>query len=82
MYRFEDTEIEMLVFITKAFLKKYPFFTAFLSVNFFGKSIISELWIIDVLTGIRKNKFIHNKGGEHLRSILNVEKKKKTIEFF
>ena len=79
MHRFEGAEIKMLVFITETFLEKHPFFTTFLSANFFGKSIIYELCIMLILTGIRKNKFIRNKGEESLRSILNIEKKKRTI---
>ena len=43
MYKFEGTEIKTLVFITEAFFQKNQFFTTFLSVNFFGKSIIAEL---------------------------------------
>ena len=82
MHRFEGTEIKILVFSTEGSLEKHVFFTTFLTVNFFGKSIISALWLIDVLTGIRKNESIHNKRGESLRSILNTEKKKKNIEFF
>ena len=81
MHRFEGTEIKILVFSTGGFLEK-EVFTTFLTVNFFGKSIISELWIIDVVTGVRKNEFIHNERGESLRSKLNTEKKKRTIYSF
>ena len=51
-----------MVFITEASLKKTFVFTTFLAVNFFGKSIISELWIIDVLTGIIKANIFIIKG--------------------
>ena len=77
MYRFEGTDIKMLVFITEVFSEKYPFFTTFLCVDFFEKSIISELWIIDVLRGIRKNKFTHNKRAESLRLIIEHREKEK-----
>ena len=83
MYGFEGTEIKMLVFITEAFKKIYKnVFTLFSSINLFGRSIILELWTMDVLTGIRQNESIHNKRGEYLRSILNTEKKKSNIDFF
>ena len=60
---------------------KNIFFNTFLTINLFGKFIISALWIIDDLTGIKKTESIHNKSGESLRSILNTEKKKRTIEY-
>ena len=79
MYIFEGTEIKILVFIRESFLKRHSSFTTFLTISFFGKSIISWLWLIDILTGARKNKFIHNKRGESLRSLLNKKRKREGL---